>query len=562
MTSTTVHRAPRRAKKMSVASLASVEPRVYSYMRFSSAKQGSGTSIERQTEYAAEWAARHGLTLDTALTMRDEGLSAYKETHVKQGAFGVFLKALEDGHIAHGSVLIVEALDRLSRAAPLTAVVQLAAIIEKGVRVVTLKDDQEYSQESLAREPWKLNNSLSLMTQAHSESAGKGDRIVRGMRARCRSWKPGQNLGGRFPGWLEWDRINETFTVRPESAEAIRAAVELYQGGYGPRRIFDTLVERGFKLFEGFGHQGRFYEVMRNRALIGERVVDVMGETFTMPAYYPAVLTVDEFESMQHGMSGRKMVRVGRRSEVPALFTGLRICSCGHCESSMVAQNMKDKQRDDGTFPDSARRINCGGAQNPTGCREHLSTSVVPIERALMTFCGDQINLDGLRSSEAGAKAVATRIAQAEKRQLTLAQEIDNLVMAVAKGASKNIDKALADREREQEQTAASLIALQREYAALVSTSAATNAKSWRALVAGVESLDYDARMNARRLVAEAFEKIVVYISGRDGSAPEFVDLELVSRQGVYRYLRINRKTGAWVQSHDLDALSDLLAGE
>mgnify|MGYP000396676261 CR=1 FL=1 len=76
--------------------------RVYSYLRFSDPKQATGSSIERQTDYARRWAAERGLMLDEALSMRDEGLSAYHQRHVTQGALGAFLAAIDEGRIAPG----------------------------------------------------------------------------------------------------------------------------------------------------------------------------------------------------------------------------------------------------------------------------------------------------------------------------------------------------------------------------------------------------------------------------------------------------------------------------
>ncbi|WP_315856732.1 recombinase family protein [Burkholderia ambifaria] len=88
--------------------------------------------MDRQLEYAARWAADHGMELDASLSLRDEGLSAYHQRHVRQGALGVFLRAAEDGQVPTGSVLIVEGLDRLSRAEPLQAQAQLAQIVNAG----------------------------------------------------------------------------------------------------------------------------------------------------------------------------------------------------------------------------------------------------------------------------------------------------------------------------------------------------------------------------------------------------------------------------------------------
>src|SRR5580698_7964217 len=99
--------------------------KVYSYLRFSDPKQAAGSSADRQAAYAEKWAADHGLQLDASLSLRDEGLSAYHQAHVKKGALGTFLRAVEDGQIAPGSVLVVEGLDRLSRAEPIEAQAQL-----------------------------------------------------------------------------------------------------------------------------------------------------------------------------------------------------------------------------------------------------------------------------------------------------------------------------------------------------------------------------------------------------------------------------------------------------
>ncbi|CAB3965474.1 resolvase domain-containing protein [Burkholderia aenigmatica] len=90
------------------------------------------------------------MELDASLSLRDEGLSAYHQRHVRQGALGVFLRAAEDVQVPAGSVLIVEVLDRLSRAEPLQA---LAQIVNAGINVVTARDGREYNREHLKAQP-------------------------------------------------------------------------------------------------------------------------------------------------------------------------------------------------------------------------------------------------------------------------------------------------------------------------------------------------------------------------------------------------------------------------
>ena len=98
--------------------------------------------------------------------MKDEGLSAYHQRHVKQGAQGVFLRAIEGGRIASGSVLVIEGLDRLSRAEPIQAQAQLAQIINAGLTVVTASDSREYNLAGLKAQPMELVYSLLVSDKA------------------------------------------------------------------------------------------------------------------------------------------------------------------------------------------------------------------------------------------------------------------------------------------------------------------------------------------------------------------------------------------------------------
>src|SRR4051794_20458292 len=89
--------------------------RAYSYIRFSHPKQSEGGSLKRQLRQTEAYCKRKGLTLDTSLTLRDLGVSAFRGDNVKDGALGAFLEACRAGRVPRGSYLILENLDRLSR---------------------------------------------------------------------------------------------------------------------------------------------------------------------------------------------------------------------------------------------------------------------------------------------------------------------------------------------------------------------------------------------------------------------------------------------------------------
>jgi hypothetical protein len=97
--------------------------------------------------------------------------------------------------------------------------------------------------------------------------------------------------------------------------------------------------------------------------------------------------------------------------------------------------------------------------------------------------------------------------------------------------------------EAQKAQAEAELAAAERDLAAVARTSIEGADATWRALAAGVEAQDTDARIQARQLVADTFERIVVYHHGVDpGETPRgTIDLVLVAKGGAARQLRINR---------------------
>src|SRR5690606_21816753 len=117
----------------------------YSYIRWSSEGQSLGDSQRRQTALADAWAARHNIPLDTA-TYQDHGISAFKGANIVEGKLGAFLQAIDEGRIKTPCYLLVEALDRITRTEITEATHLFTSIIRKGVTIVTLQNDQQFSK--------------------------------------------------------------------------------------------------------------------------------------------------------------------------------------------------------------------------------------------------------------------------------------------------------------------------------------------------------------------------------------------------------------------------------
>lgn len=535
-----------------VSSCGSMTAKVYSYLRFSDPRQATGSSADRQLQYAQRWASDKGLDLDESLSLRDEGLSAYHQRHVKQGALGVFLQAVEDGLIADGSVLVVEGLDRLSRAEPIQAQAQLAQIINAGITVVTASDGREYNRAGLKAQPMDLVYSLLVMIRAHEESDTKSKRVKAAIRRQCEGWIAGTYRGiirnGKDPQWLHWD--GQVFQLLPERVEGVRLVIELFRQGYGSVRIIRELTERGLSVTTKGITALQVHRLVRLPALMGVKVLELDGETYRLEGYYPSILTADEFADLSLLVDSR--VRRKGKGEIPGLVTGLGITYCGYCGTAVVGQNVMHRAKADGSLSDGHRRLICVGYSHNKGCPVGGSCSVVPIEKALMSYCTDRMNLSSLLEGNDQSQLIQARLVVAKTEAAQFEQQLKRVsdALLAAEGGAAPLVFVRKARELEELLSAKQkdIAQAERELLAVSNRDQPGLSEAWAELSSGVEMMDFDARMKVRHLVRDTFERIVVYHHGMQATARDgnVIDLLLVGKGGQPRLLRIDRKTGEW----------------
>lgn len=533
--------------------------KVFSYLRFSDPRQASGNSADRQLQYAQHWAKTKGLVLDESLSLRDEGLSAYHQRHVKQGALGVFLRAVEDGRIKDGSVLVVEGLDRLSRAEPIQAQAQLAQIINAGITVVTASDGREYNRAGLKEQPMDLVYSLLVMIRAHEESDTKSKRVKAAIRRQCDGWKAGTFRGlirnGKDPQWVRW--VGDAWELIPERVAAVRRALALYQEGLGAGRAAIVMHQEGFELSD-WGISGQqIYRLIKLPALRGAKRLAVDGEEYLLEEYYPRVLSDSEWGALQH-LAGQRLRRRGA-GEIPGIITGVGLAYCGYCGTALVAQNIMNRKRADGSIADGHRRLHCTSYSKNGGCSAGGSCSVVPVERALLNFCSDQLNLQRLLQAGDDGQSVHRLLVAARAAAAKIAAQLVKVTDALLADESGAAPLAFVRKARELEAQQAEaeqkVAQLEHEVIAVSGATQPAQAERWVELTAQVEAGDYSAREKVRQLVMDTFNRIVIFMRGVDAADRKglFIDVQLFSRTGQHRLLRIHRRTGEWVASEDWD---------
>lgn len=535
--------------------------KVYSYLRFSDPKQAAGHSADRQAQYAKAWAAERGLILDESLTLRDEGLSAYHQKHIKQGALGVFLQAVDAGRIPEGSVLVVEGLDRLSRAEPILAQAQLAQIINAGISVVTASDGREYNRQSLKAQPMDLVYSLLVMIRAHEESDTKSKRVKAAIRRQCEGWVAGTYRGlirnGADPHWLEWDGVAWQFV--PDRVEAVRFALDCYRQGLGAKRTLDLMLERGMDP-AGLKLGGQqLYRLVHLQPLRGAKRISVDGDEYVLDDYYPKLLSDAEFSELST-LTGQRHRRRGKGA-IPGIVTGIGLTWCGYCGSAMEAQNQMGKIRPDGTLLPGHRRVFCSMTAQQSECRQHGSSSVAPLERALMDYCSDQMNLQRLLEPATQGQdvrqeliSIRSEIARIEGQlgrvtEALLAGEDDGAAPLAFVRKARELEQLIEHRKEE-------ALKLERRLADAAQPQTAADAQSWSDLAEGVHAQNVQAREQVRQLMMDTFERIVIYIRGivPEGRHAKYLDVLLIAKAGQRRWMRIEHRTALWVVGSDRPA--------
>ncbi|WP_205478559.1 recombinase family protein [Sphingomonas arenae] len=369
-------------------------PKVYSYARWSTPEQAKGDSNRRQAEAAEKWAARHGYQVDLSLRIVDEGVSAYRGGNALDGGLSRFLEACRRGLIEEGSFLLVESLDRISRMAPRKAQRLIDDIVDNGVTIVTLSDDQHYTAERLDNDPTALLIALMVSWRAHEESKTKGRRVADAWAEKRRKVRanPKQRLTKRGPSWLVptqdgWWREDEV------KAGTVRRIFSLTLNGMGEHAIAKLFNEDGVPVL-GKGkqwHRSTVCKVLRNPAVIGRLIpghIEYAGEQRShvkdpepVEGAFPSVVSQADWLAVRTLKDGRTTAARGRHSGRPVAHFFAGLARCPLCNGAMVRVNKGSAKK--GGLP----KLVCSAAKTRAGCR-YVSVDVRLTEEALLSGWG------------------------------------------------------------------------------------------------------------------------------------------------------------------------------
>ncbi len=368
--------------------------KVYSYARWSSPEQALGDSFRRQAALAATWAQKRGLELDTRLSFKDEGVSAYRGTNSEEDSgLGSFMFACQRQLIEPGSFLLVESLDRISRMTPRRTQRIINDIVDAGVTIVTLSDGQEYTAERLDSDPMALIISLMVAWRGHEESKMKGVRVAAAWSAKRDRARAGDasRYSLRAPAWLQPDP-NGGWTVNEHRAAIIRNIYRQKLSGMGEHQIARRLNDSGEAPFGRARewHRSAVAKLLEFPAVVGTLTPGRMDHTggrkrrvleAPIANAFPAIVSESDWLAVRAIKSGSAAAVRGRHAGkgVAHILAGLAICPV--CGSTMTRVSKGSAGR--GGVP----KLVCVKAKTGQGCK-YVGVPVHLVEGAILRDWG------------------------------------------------------------------------------------------------------------------------------------------------------------------------------
>lgn len=320
--------------------------KAYSYVRFSSERQRLGDSVRRQVQLAKIWAEQHGIELDDC-TYQDLGVSAYDRKN-ETARLGAFLTAVSNGKVPAGSYLLIENLDRLSRAGILPTIELIQQLTQADIRVVLLADDGRVIDKESVKDLTSILIAVISAARAHDESAQKSKRIRAARDTRRAKLADGTSeriLTSVCSGWLTANKAKTGFEVIPAMVESVKKVFDLAIAGHGTVAIarMANIAKWPAPGKNTDWHASLVSRITKNRVVLGEYQPHIYRNGKRLPTgdpiigYYPAIIDEPTFLQAQHAIAGRAKIPGRRDLTYKNVFFG--ILKCGSCGATLTRKN-------------------------------------------------------------------------------------------------------------------------------------------------------------------------------------------------------------------------------
>ncbi|WP_193065651.1 recombinase zinc beta ribbon domain-containing protein [Hafnia alvei] len=302
---------------------------VYCYARVSSRGQAKdGYGMSRQQSMLKDYVVTYddslhdrGYDLGAINWLFAEGISAYSGKNIEDGSV---LKTFIDDVLKKkiiNAVLVIENLDRFSRAEPVKAANLFLNLITAGC------DIHEVETEIIHHSSSDLSIITGGLQRAHNESKRKARLSIKNWDKRIKNTINGDAvLTHRVPSWL--DVKDNTYIIKKGEKEKYNLIFKMYADGFGPAAIRDELKNKNMLINDREPTIHHLNKILRDQRLIG-KFNSTGRKVLEGVVIYPVVVEPTLFNAaMQLRRKGRPVGKINLKAN--NLFAGLCICmECG-----------------------------------------------------------------------------------------------------------------------------------------------------------------------------------------------------------------------------------------
>jgi DNA invertase Pin-like site-specific DNA recombinase len=456
------------------------------------------------------------------------------------------LKQIESNKIPKQSVLIVENLDRLSREEVSQALAQFLNIINAGIKVVTLQDGREYTKESVASNWSELIISITIMSRANEESAGKSKRL-------SASWDHKRKtidkfkMTNRCPAWLQLKEARTAFEIIPGRDKVIQSIYRMRLDGMGPNLIAKRLNESSVWQPSNGWRESYIIKILRTSAVIGEyqphKMIDGKRQPIgdSIPDYFPPIIPLETFNAVRQ--IHFRNTNSGRTGKATNIFRHL--VKCGSCGGSMVLI-------DHGASPRSGgKRLACDKARRSANDCQKYSIRYYDFEQKVLS-CIQGLSVEDLIPSH---DALAGELDHKREGLLALMGEMkdierlnENLMDSIAGEDNAQLREALGKRSKaffarmDEIRLATAQTQLEIHQLESLERNAEERIRSVNELFEQLAKADESSETAIRLKLAERLKrilkKIIIHQHGMDGMGQREIILEYLAVSSQMRRTR------------------------
>ena len=318
----------------------------YPVIRYSAAKQGQGTSVERQINRIREACQIRGWLFDEKRIRKDLGVSAFKEANFRDDAgLGGLLLEAQRGLLLPYAIAIFENIDRFSRAEIDRADSKLWSLVKAGCAVLFVSnglllkkgDENDITKRMIL---------LFEFNRAHEESKRKSMLLLAAVKYKLARAAKGEkvNMGPWKPKWLTYIPTpgNPHYVEDDDTAKVARHVVEVF---LKTKRYHTAAVQLNAEKVHTFGSGKMWHGITVKKFVINPVLIGTAKfSKVAFQNFYPPLISESDWLQIQ-ALSVPRRAGGGTPAgyKINTLFPGLATCNC--CDQSMVVSSSTDQQK-------------------------------------------------------------------------------------------------------------------------------------------------------------------------------------------------------------------------